>query len=171
MMNVKTRHVVFKTEDIGRLVGEEVGYANHGSSKLPNHLVKGYARINKPPSFELAYALGVFLTFPEYDKLRTDPSLIRVFGVPDINNPSVMDYGRAERQGFAVLHAIHNRALYFKKNSSHLLAGLAAAIMDYDIGNAPYGFIHTGHQVIDNCGMGGDMLKTFNCLLPDGQCV
>ena len=34
--------------------------------------------------------------------------------------------------------------------------------MDYDIGNASYGFLSTGFKVCDNCGMGGDNAKSFN---------
>ena len=53
--------------------------ASEGISKLPSHVVKGYARINKPIDFELGYAVGVFLIYPYYENARENEALRRIF--------------------------------------------------------------------------------------------
>ncbi len=125
----------------------------NGTSRLPNYIVKGYSGINKPLDFDLGYVVGVWLIYPYYDVLLGNSSLARIFG----DNIEL-----AKVQASIAVQAIHNRATYLQIGSYQQVAGIVAAIMDYDIGNASHGFIRTGFDVCDNCGMGGDNIATVH---------
>jgi len=58
---------------------------------------------------------------------------------------------------------LHNRETYRKPGVSEQIAGILAAVFDYDIGLSEYGFLQpTLEFVMDNCGMGGDLFRTPN---------
>lgn len=87
-----------------------------------------------------------------------------------------------EKQALALMCSLHTKATYFAKPSmrdrefhlaeyehclpedaSEQIAGISAAIFDYDIACSVNGFLSPKvNYAIDNCGMGGDMLKTPN---------
>lgn len=108
---------------------------------------------NIPLSFDSAYLLGVYSLTPYRPQLKQvfnqDPELIC-------------------RQSLAALCANHNRATYNHKVdgkylASEQIAGICAAIMDYDIGLSEKGFLNPKvPYAIDNCGMGGDIRVTPN---------
>ncbi len=107
---------------------------------------KGYQ--NKPLDFEQAYLLGAFALSPYIPKLR------HIFDLP---RELVLI------QSVVALSTFHNRATYQQENSAEQIAGICAAVFDYDIGTSKSGFIHTSStEVVDNCGMGGDLFKTPN---------
>ena len=143
----------YEPEQIVEILARKGIDASEGISKLPSYVVKGYARINKPISFELGYAVGLFLIYPYHASMRENQAFQSVFG---------QDVELAKIQSSLTLAALHNRALYYRKGSHEQLAGIVAAVMDYDIGNASHGFLTVGHRVADNCGMGGDNMKRFN---------
>lgn len=114
----------------------------------PNSLLKHHAYQNRPLDFDRAYLLGVFTLYP-YKK-----SLADIFEV----EPSV-----AEKQSIAILCSLHNKETYKRNGASDQIAGIAAAVFDYDIGTSEYGFLEADIlYAMDNCGMGGDLYRTPN---------
>ncbi len=111
-------------------------------------VLKQKAYQNRPLDFTEAYMLGIYSLY-FYNK-----SLSSVFS---------QDRKIAEIQSIATLSALHNKATYSKEGSEEQIAGICAAIFDYDIGPSQFGFVHPNVEyVIDNCGMGGDLLRTPN---------
>jgi len=84
----------------------------------------------------------------------------------------------AQKQSIAVLCALHTKATYawqwnmrqeenhghrLPKNSAEQIAGICAAIFQYDIAKSEFGFVDPNvPYAIDNCGMGGDLVTTAN---------
>lgn len=113
-----------------------------------NGLLKYYAYQNKPLNFVTAYLLGVFTLIPYKNYLQN------VFDT---------EQELAEKQSIALLCALHNKETYKRPGAPEQIAGLCAAIFDYDIGMSPYGFLEAEIDgVMDNCGMGGDLYRTPN---------
>ena len=113
-----------------------------------NHLLKSNGYQNKPLSFEQAYLLGVFTLATHHQELT-----------PFLH----MDTKTAVIQSVAALCSFHNRALYEREGSAAQIAGICAAVFDYDIGTSVNGFLHPDvNEVMDNCGMGGDLYRTPN---------
>ncbi len=112
-----------------------------------NTLLKQYAYQNKPLDFDQAYLLGIFSLIPYITELR---------GLLDLPTEMIT------LQSIAALCAFHNHALYQKENSGEQIAGICAAIFDYDIGTSLNGFLIPQKEVMDNCGMGGDLYRTPN---------
>ncbi|HLC84779.1 MAG TPA: hypothetical protein VJH22_03230 [Candidatus Nanoarchaeia archaeon] len=113
-----------------------------------NSLLKHHAYRNRPLDFETAYLLGVFALSPYHESLR---------GIFDID-PSIV-----EKQSIAVLCALHNRATYERKDAAQQIAGIVAAVFDYDVALSSKGFVKPSVPfVMDNCGMGGDLYRTPN---------
>jgi anthranilate phosphoribosyltransferase len=117
------------------------------------HLIKYHSNLNIPLSFGEAYELGLY-------------AIKGCAGDKD-----------AQGESFAVLSALHNRATYaWRRNgtSYHLghalplnaaeqIAGICAAIFEKDIAESESGFLHPKvPYVMDNCGMGGDIVTTAN---------
>lgn len=78
-------------------------------------------------------------------------------------------------QSFAVLSALHNMATYAWKmngrktshplpqNAAEQIAGVCAAVFNRDIAVSDFGFLRPNVPfVMDNCGMGGDLILTAN---------
>jgi len=125
---------------------EEIRELSNGFSI--NSILKHNAYQNKPLDFETAYLLGC-LTLSPYKK-----GLEEVFRI---------EKGLAEKQSIAALCALHNRETYKKTGSPEQIAGICAAIFDYDIGMSDYGFLEADVDcAMDNCGMGGDLYRTPN---------
>ena len=113
-----------------------------------NSILKHNAYQNKPLDFETAYLLGVFTLYPYQKKLEG------LFN---------MECGLAEKQSIAALCALHNRETYKRVGSAEQIAGICAAIFDYDIKMSDYGFLEADvDYAMDNCGMGGDLYRTPN---------
>ena len=71
----------------------------------------------------------------------------------------------AQVQSIAALCALHTRATYEHPGDTAAgqIAGICAAIFDHDIGNSELGFVNPDvPYVMDNCGMGGDLVVTAN---------
>lgn len=113
-----------------------------------NKILKHNAYQNKPLDFESAYTLGIYTLYP-YKKC-----LKGVFK----EKPSL-----AEKQSIAALCALHNQETYKQKGAAEQIAGIVAAIFDYDIGCSDKGFLNPNVEyAMDNCGMGGDLYRTPN---------
>lgn len=78
---------------------------------------------------------------------------------------------KLQAQTVAMLSALHNRATYHHHgdgretpiNAAEQIAGVCAAIFDHDIAKSKYGFAEPKvPYVMDNCGMGGDLVTTAN---------
>lgn len=122
------------------------------------HLLKHHAYVNTPLNFEEAFAVGVMAV----DGCKGDEM--------------------AARQSVAVLCALHNQATYgykydpakeaehdhsLPKSAGEQIAGICAAVFSHDILRSRSGFISPKLPndmpfVMDNCGMGGDMIVTPN---------
>lgn len=119
------------------------------------HILKAHAYQNIPLSFLEAYQLGLFA----------------LHGCK-VKNPLI------QIQSVSALCALHTKATYdFQKKSqdgvghghdvpvdaSEQIAGICAAIFCEDIGRSEFGFLKPRvSYVMDNCGMGGDLLVTAN---------
>jgi anthranilate phosphoribosyltransferase len=112
-----------------------------------NKLLKTHGYQNKPLDFDQAYALGVFTLSPFVKEL---------FGLFDCPR-EVMKV-----QSVSALCAFHNMATYKEEDSARQIAGICAAVLDYDVGTSANGFVTPQVDVIDNCGMGGDLIRTPN---------
>ena len=113
-----------------------------------NNILKHNAYQNKPLDFETAYMLGVFTLYPYKDELT---------GVFE------EDKGLAEKQSIAALCSLHNKETYKKPGAEEQIAGISAAIFDYDIRTSKNSYLNPSiDYALDNCGMGGDLLKTPN---------
>lgn len=113
-----------------------------------NNILKHYAYQNKPLDFETAYLLGVFTLYPY------KPELDGVFSE---------DKELAEKQSIAALCSLHNKETYKKEGAEQQIAGICAAIFDYDIRTSKNSYLNPNiESALDNCGMGGDLLKTPN---------
>jgi anthranilate phosphoribosyltransferase len=119
------------------------------------HISKDHASQNIPLNYEEAYALG------QYALKGCDGDAL------------------AQIQSIAMLSALHNKATYawqwaregrhvhnghsLPPNAAEQIAGVCAAIFDLDIGESEFGFANPGvPYVMDNCGMGGDLIVTAN---------
>ncbi|MBW2968205.1 hypothetical protein KY362_06995 [Candidatus Woesearchaeota archaeon] len=112
-----------------------------------NQLLKKKGFMNIPLDFDEAYILGTFVLstlVPELENLFPLPRDIRL------------------RQSIAALVKFHDQALYSRRGSEEQIAGICTAVFDYDIGTSEFGFVDPGVEVIDNCGMGGDLVRTPN---------
>lgn len=113
-----------------------------------NKLLKTAGYQNKHLGFDEAYLLGIFALIPHVDSLE---------GTVDLPRETILV------QSVAALCAFHNRALYEKNGSEEQIAGICAAIIDFDIGTSKIGFLDPEvTSVMDNCGMGGDLFRTPN---------
>jgi anthranilate phosphoribosyltransferase len=118
------------------------------------HLMKGHAAQNIPLTFDEGFALGKYAL----EGCKGDPL--------------------AQIQSIALLSALHNKALYGwqkrpgdKKIHGHNLpdsaadqiAGICAAVFEFDVETSHFGFVNPDVKyVMDNCGMGGDLILTAN---------
>jgi anthranilate phosphoribosyltransferase len=119
------------------------------------HLVKFHSTLNIPLTYEEAYELGTA-------------------AIDGCHGDQV-----AKIQSIALLTALHNVALYrwklsghhleslhggrLPKNAAEQIAGVCAAVFEKDIAKSEYGFLRPNAEcVIDNCGMGGDLIATAN---------
>ncbi len=137
------------------IVAEHVSSIRKESGmNFANYVLKNNARLNKPMDFDTAYSLGVFTIYPYYSSLSGCEDLFAVFGKPEI----------AKVQAIAVLSSIYNKYMNESEGAADQLAGITAAVIDHDIGNASYGFIPLAKipSVADNCGTGGDTIRTFH---------
>lgn len=110
-------------------------------------IMKHHANVNKPIGFETAYLLGVYAISVYRRELQ------EIF--PDTE--------LADKQSIAALCALHNKETYRQEKASEQIAGITAAVIDYDLRRSAKGFlIPKVEYAIDNCGMGGDLYRTPN---------
>jgi hypothetical protein len=113
-----------------------------------NKLLKVQGYQNKPLSFDQAYVLGAFSLSPFVSALNG------IFEMPT---------AKVHIQSVAALTTFHNRAVYQDQDSGEQIAGICSAVFDYDLGESSAGFVNPNvNEIIDNCGMGGDLIKTPN---------
>lgn len=111
-------------------------------------VLKQNASQNKPLCFNDAYALGVYSLYPYNNQL---------------NDIFAQDKRLAEVQSIVTLSSLHNKATYAQEGAAEQIAGVCAAVFDYDIAPSHFGFVRPNVEyIIDNCGMGGDLLRTPN---------
>lgn len=154
MDNQNTRVKHKKLYDTSIVAEHVSSILKESGMNFANYVLKNNARLNKPMDFDTAYSLGVFTLYPYYLPLRDSKDLSAVFGKPEI----------AKVQAIAVLSSIYNKCMNESDGAAEQLAGITAAVIDHDIGNAPYGFIPLAKipSVADNCGTGGDTIPTFH---------
>ena len=113
-----------------------------------NHLLKNKGYQNKPLSFDEAYLLGAFTMAPYVSELQD------IFDLPK---------EIIKIQSVVALSTFHNRFIYQNEQSAEQIAGICAAIFDYDIGTSQEGYLNPDVDIVlDNCGMGGDLYRTPN---------
>ncbi len=118
------------------------------------HLLKNHAYQNIPLTYEEAYKLGLYA--------------LKGCGGDEM----------AQKQSIAVLCALHTKATYtwiktdyeerlheheLPSNAAEQIAGICSAIFEHDIATSANGFVNPNVEyVMDNCGMGGDLIVTPN---------
>ncbi|MGI0141175.1 MAG: hypothetical protein ACREBF_00785 [Candidatus Micrarchaeales archaeon] len=101
----------------------------------------------------MAYSLGVFALYAFNTALSTDEHLKKAFGDPEL----------AKIQSVTILSSIYNAATNKRSGAHEQLAGIVAAVFQYDIGLSKHGFLKTkSKEVYDNCGTGGDTINSFH---------
>ena len=91
--------------------------------------------------FEAAYLLGIY-AISLYNK-----SLGGIFS---------QDRRTAEIQSTAAFCTFHTKETYRSEAAAEQIAGVCAAVFDYDIGTSENGFLEPDVEyAMDNCGMGG----------------
>ncbi len=150
----------YRTDEIpGILQKSGIEMGDGQTSRFANEVVKKYGRLNKPLPFDLAYAAGIFAIFPYYQSLYNDASLKIAFGSSEKSQERVCI------QSVVLLSSIYSKETNNKEGADAQLAGISAAIFDYDIQNARdgSGFLNPETlNICDNCGTGGDTLNTFH---------
>ncbi len=150
-MTVSRKEPLFKSTEIPELL--RASRTSQGGD-FANYILKYNGRLNKPLSFEQGYCLGVFAVYPYYTSLNSNEKLQETFG---------KDLNIAKIQGTVLLSSMYNTATHNVEGASEQLAGIIAAIFDYDIGNSEYGFLNPdAERLTDNCGTGGDTFPTFH---------
>ena len=113
-------------------------------------ILKNHAYQNIPLWYDMAYGLGAMAVASCDDEVTHE---------------------RERIQTIAALSALHNKATYAfegdgvhsPKNAAEQIAGICAAIFREDIQKSEFGFITPDvPYVMDNCGMGGDLIVTAN---------
>ncbi|MDI6720927.1 MAG: hypothetical protein QMD85_00950 [Candidatus Aenigmarchaeota archaeon] len=113
-----------------------------------NDMLKQKAYRDKPLDFEEAYLLGVYALSPYKECLK---------GIFNQEKQIV------EKQSIAALCALHDETIYRSEQSPEQIAGICAAVFDYDIATSENGFLMPKIEyAMDNCGMGGDLYRTPN---------
>ncbi|TAN58739.1 hypothetical protein EPN15_00150 [Patescibacteria group bacterium] len=118
------------------------------------HFLKDHAYQNIPLTFDEAYSLGLYAL------------------------EGCAGNRLAQIQSIAVLSALHSRSTYewqsnreaeyrhqhqLPKTSAEQIAGICASIFQSDIAKSQFGFLEPDvSYVMDNCGMGGDLIVTAN---------
>jgi len=131
--------------------------------------MKAHAYQNVPLCYDEAYALGQMalrgckeLTF--FDRM--------------FKKRKRLDQRLAQIQSIATLCALHSRATYswqwnkhdasqhshdLPQSAAEMIAGICASIFQEDIAKSESGFLRPAVDVVmDNCGMGGDLIVTAN---------
>lgn len=110
-------------------------------------ILKEHAYTDEPLSFEDAYCLGAFTSY--------------ALGNEELDDVFETDRETAMYQSITALSALHDQELYGKDGAYEQIAGINAAVFDYDLG--PEATIDPDVETaMDNCGMGGDMYRTPN---------
>lgn len=132
------------------------------------HILKNHAYLNIPLGYEEAYDLGA----------------IALQGCESNEGGSLALQGHVDTivalvQGVAGMSALHSMATYawkwneadsrehahqLPRNAAEQIAGICAAIFKLDVQKSQFGFLHPPGlaYVMDNCGMGGDLIRTAN---------
>jgi hypothetical protein len=101
-----------------------------------NNLLKHYAYQNKALNFEQAYLLGIFTLAPYKERLA---------GLFNLDKKII------EIQSITALSSLHNISTYKHINAPHQIAGICAAIFDYDIRLSKEGFVVANkNNIMDN---------------------
>ncbi|MCJ7429144.1 MAG: hypothetical protein MUP66_02015 [Candidatus Nanohaloarchaeota archaeon QJJ-5] len=109
--------------------------------------LKEHGYQDEPLSFDDAYCLGAFTSY--------------ALGNEDLDHVFETDRETAMYQSITALSVLHDQELYSKEDAHEQIAGINAAIFDYDIG--PDAIVDPDvATAMDNCGMGGDMYRTPN---------
>lgn len=132
--------------------GQERQYAPEELSRKADQyetktLLKEHGYIDEPLGFEDAYLLGC----------QT------LYGLGNNELEDVFDQNREEAryQSLTALSVLHDQELYSHDGAAEQIAGVTAAIFEYDIGEDSTIAPDAGNAM-DNCGMGGDMYRTPN---------
>ncbi len=127
------------------------------------HLAKTHVAQNIPLNYDEAYELGC---------LAVDSCNIVID--QQVSGQSLTNV----TQTIALLSALHNQATYawqysqnaqklhdhrLPKTAAEQIAGICVAVFNHDIANSDFGFLNPKVEyVMDNCGMGGDLIVTAN---------
>lgn len=110
-------------------------------------VLKQHGYTDKPLSFNDAYCLGAFTSY--------------ALGNDDLDQVFDTDRDTALYQSITALSVLHDQELYSKDDAYEQIAGINAAVFDYDVG--PDATVDPAVETaMDNCGMGGDMYRTPN---------
>ncbi|MDO9231017.1 MAG: hypothetical protein Q7U36_00865 [bacterium] len=135
------------------------------------HILKDHAYQNIPLNYKEAYELGLFILNGCREVLNKKWTELK-------NEEEAKERVRILIQGISALCTLHNKATYrwrwneesaeiheykLPQSSAEQIAGICAAVFDHDVAKSKYGFLHPKvPYVMDNCGMGGDLIVTAN---------
>ncbi|MBI2577820.1 MAG: hypothetical protein HYV77_03165 [Candidatus Wildermuthbacteria bacterium] len=119
------------------------------------HILKEHAYQNIPLTWQEAYDLGnLTLRGCDGDALAAIQS---IGGMCALHNAATYDWKWNQQEAREHKHEL-------AKNAAEQIAGICAAIFDHDIATSEFGFFSPRDVpfVMDNCGMGGDLIQTAN---------
>ncbi len=118
------------------------------------HFLKAHAGMNIPLAFDEAYDLGCYALEGCHGNTLAQIQSITVLSA--LHNKATYGWNSGE---IALEHNGHRLPF----NSAEQIAGVCAAIFDYDIGKSKYRYLEPNvPYAMDNCGMGGDLITTAN---------
>ncbi|MFH0969239.1 MAG: hypothetical protein V1804_01900 [Patescibacteria group bacterium] len=150
---VANKRIIQIAEEVFSMLKEK--YEEEGMIDI-KHILKDHAYQNAPLSYDEAYALGIQTL--ESCNEGADKTI--------------------QIQSISALCALHTKATYrwkwnrkdarvheheLPRSAAEQIAGICVAVFEYDIAKSRYGYLCPKvSYVIDNCGMGGDLIVTAN---------
>jgi len=120
------------------------------------HILKDHAYQNVPLSFDEAYELGMATLKSCNPDASKTIQIQSIAALCALHNGAVYRWKWNERDA-----RIHEHVL--PQSAADQIAGICAAVFEHDIAKSRYGFLQPEvPYVIDNCGMGGDLIVTAN---------
>lgn len=118
-----------------------------------SHFNKEHLSLNVPLGFDEAYKLGQYLLYACRNRRDTKASHRSVGFLMGLHAQKTYAW---MRNGGETGHVL-------PKNSAEQIAGVCAAVFQEDIAKSKFGFLNPNMPyVMDNCGMGGDLILTAN---------
>lgn len=126
--------------------------------KFYNDTSKFYLKQGIPLPYDRAYELGVRAVRSSREELSAADAIASIALLVGFHTRGIYSFNRK------TAGILPNTGHEIPEDAAEQIAGICAAVFDEDIKKSSNGFLNPGLEapVIDNCGMGGDLLRTAN---------